>query len=83
MIQSKLTDAIVNVDDALKAVKSGAPISDETIRTLQTLANQARCLRDQMVLADLAKGILGKTVALKYNLTPIKVSRIKNGEKQE
>lgn len=72
-----IRDAICLVDQAKRAVQNGEQLSVESVNELLLLMDQTQVLRNQMVQLDLARGIPGKEVAVKYNLSEARVSQIK------
>lgn len=70
-------DAVCLVDKARKNLKAGNPLCGGELMSLDTLAKQIQLLRNEMLLYDLSKGLPGKDAALKYNLSPARVSQIK------
>lgn len=72
-----IQDAICAVDKARKIVDAGTPLCLGEISALETLTEQIQVLRNQMVQRDLLAGMQGKDVAVKYNLSPARVSQIK------
>lgn len=72
-----ILDAVCLVDQAKQAVEKGEQLSPESLSTLLVLVDQTQLLRNKMVQLDLVNGMPGKEVAVKYNLSPARVSQIK------
>lgn len=72
-----LQNAIIALDQVNTEVKQGARLSPGELELLASLTDQIAVVRNQMILCDLEYGLTGKEVAVKYGLSPSRISQIK------